>query len=133
MSQQDLDMLAGAYDAFFGGRREEALAMIDPDIVVEVHTDRPDTSSDVYRGHEGFMANFEAMTDVFDEFTSLPEQMQDGEGRVLVTVRVTGRGRGSGVTIDARVFHVWTVADGLATRLEVHSDCAQALRSFGAT
>jgi ketosteroid isomerase-like protein len=102
-----------------------------PDVTVEVHTDRPDIGSEIYHGHEGFLANFAELTDVFDDLKVEPEETEQRGERILVTCRITGRGKGSGVEIVAKIFHVWTLNDGIAKRLEIFSDGEQAARAFG--
>ena len=126
MSQQDVEMLTRGYEAFGSGDTQAVLALLHPDVAVEVHTGRPDRGSDVYHGHEGFLANFAELTDVFDDMQVEPEQIDQRGERILVTCRVTGRGKGSGVEIMAKIFHVWTLRDGMAARLEIHSDAERA-------
>jgi SnoaL-like domain len=93
---------------------------------VEVHTERPDIGSEIYHGHEGFLANFAELTDVFDGLKVEPEETEQRGERILVTCRVSGRGKGSGVEIMAKIFHVWTLDGGIAKKLEIFSDAGQA-------
>ena len=57
--------------------------------------------------------------------------MEKGD-RVVVVFRFLGTGRESGVPIDQRLCHAWTIRDGKAVRMEVHSSRDEALRSAGA-
>ena len=131
MSQQDLDLLHAGYEAFAAGDVESALALMSADLELHVHTERPDIQSRKYHGHDGFRANFGELTDVFDDLHVEPTEFDDRDGRVLAVVRVTGRGKASGVAIEAKIFHVWTIRDGKATRLEIFSDRKQAERALG--
>jgi ketosteroid isomerase-like protein len=130
MTQEAVDFVQRGYAAFRSGDLDTALAQIDSGIVLEVHTDRPDMGSATYHGHEGFLANFAELTDVFDDLEVEPAEIDDHGDRILVACRVTGRGKGSGVAIEARIFHVWTMHDGIATRLEIYSDAEQARQAF---
>jgi ketosteroid isomerase-like protein len=96
-----------------------------------VHTDRPDIGSEIYHGHEGFLANFAELTEVFDDLKVEAEQIEQHGERILVTCRVAGRGKGSGVAIEAKIFHVWTLRDSMGSRLEIFSDAEQAAEAFG--
>jgi hypothetical protein len=95
-----------------------------------VHTDRPDIGSEVYHGHEGFMANFAELEDVFEDLVIEPGDVEEHGERIMVACRITGRGKGSGVAIEARIFHVWTLRDGMASRLEIFSDDEQARKAL---
>jgi len=50
---------------------------------------------------------------------------------VVVLTRYTGRGKESGVDVDTRGAHLWTLRDGKAVRLEVFSSRARALEAGG--
>ena len=130
MSRENVELLERGYAAFAAGDVQGTLALMRPDVEVEVYTERPDMSNRLYRGHEGFLANFSEMTEVFEDFRLDPEEIEDRGERIMVTVRATGRGRTSGAGIEGRLFHVWTVIDGQATRLEVHNDREQALATL---
>jgi ketosteroid isomerase-like protein len=130
MSQQDVEMLSRGYEAFDAGDTQTVLALLHPDVTVEVHTERPDIGNEVYLGHEGFLANFAELTDVFDDLRLEPGEIERRGQRILVPCRVTGRGKGSGVAIEAKVYHVWTFRDGMAARLEIFSHPEQAGRAL---
>jgi ketosteroid isomerase-like protein len=122
--------LSRGYEAFESGDTEAVLSLLHPDVTVEVHTDRPDIGSEIYHGHEGFLANFAEITDVFDEVRLEPVETEQRDERVMVTCRVSGRGKGSGVAIEGKIFHVWTLDDGIGTRLEIFNDPEQARTAF---
>ena len=50
---------------------------------------------------------------------------------VVVLTRYTGRGKGSGVSVDSEGAHVWKLRDGKAIRLEVFSSRERALAAAG--
>jgi ketosteroid isomerase-like protein len=119
-------MLSRGYQAFGSGDTQSVLALLHPDVTVEVHTDRPDIGSEIYEGHDGFLENFAELEDVFEDLKIDPQEIDQSEERIMVACRITGRGKGSGVAIEAKIFHVWTLRDGMATRLEIFSDSEQA-------
>ena len=49
------------------------------------------------------------------------------EGRLIAVVRQTGKGRSSGLQVDARLAHVWTVEAGRAVRWEAVANPEDAL------
>jgi ketosteroid isomerase-like protein len=100
--------------------------LIDPDVVVAVFTGRPGANKQTYHGHDGFFENLGEMTDVFDEFRFEAQEIVEHGDRLLVTARVTGRGKSSGVEIASRLFHLWTLRDGKAVRFEIYNDREEA-------
>jgi uncharacterized protein len=126
MSQADVDLVRSIYDRFRSGDADGALALYDPE--VEIH-DRPEIPDPrVYRGHEGVLASLGASRSAFAGFDVVPEEFVDAGDRVVVVFRFLGTGRESGVPIEERLCHAWTVRDGRVTRMEVHSDLDRALR-----
>jgi ketosteroid isomerase-like protein len=126
MSQQDVETLTRGYEAFAAGDAKAVLALLQDDFLLEVHTERPDMGSAVYHGREGFLANFAELTDVFDELKVDPTEIIERDENYLVVTQITGKGRGSGVSIEARIFHVWTIRDGSAEKLRIYNDRSQA-------
>jgi ketosteroid isomerase-like protein len=56
---------------------------------------------------------------VFDEFAIDPEEIYEQGDQVAVAVRQRARGEASGVEVEIRIGHLWTLKDGKAVRLEV--------------
>jgi ketosteroid isomerase-like protein len=51
--------------------------------------------------------------------------------RVFVFVRVRGTGRASGVNVESRRAHLWTLRDGGISALKIYADPDSAAASFG--
>jgi ketosteroid isomerase-like protein len=65
------------------------------------------------RGLEGVRASVADWLGEFeDESTEVEELVDAGPGRVVGVVRDRGRGKGSGVEVESRFFHLWIVRDG---------------------
>ena len=127
MSQANVELVRTIYDRFRAGDTEGALAFHAPD--VEIH-DRPEIPDPrVYRGHEGVLSALSASRATFERLDMVPEEFVDAGDRVIVVFRFVGKGRESGVPIDERLAHVWTIRDGKAVRLDVHSGRDEALRA----
>jgi ketosteroid isomerase-like protein len=72
-----------------------------------------------HRGFEEVRAAIERQLEVFDEFTIEPEEVHEHGSHVAVPIRQRARGGVSGVEVEIRIGHLWTVEDGKVTRLEV--------------
>ena len=131
ISPDDVEQVRKGYDSLRRGDVDFVLTLIRPDFELEVHTDRPDIAETVYRGRDGFLRNIAELTEVFDDFALEPEEFLEGDEQLVVVTRATGRGKSSGVDVDQRLFHVWTVRDGKAARLEIYRDRAAALEAAG--
>jgi ketosteroid isomerase-like protein len=126
----NVDLVRAIYDRFRAGDEDAALALHDPGIEVHERPESPDPQ--VYRGREGVRRAVDTSRAAFDELDLLPEEFLDVGDHVVVVFRFVGRGRGSGVPVDERLCHVWTIREGKAVRMEVHSGREEALRSVGA-
>jgi ketosteroid isomerase-like protein len=66
----------------------------------------------------------------FDDVRFVPEAVSRVSEEVfVVTVRFGGVGRGSGVRLDHRIAHVWTIRNAMAARLEVYWEPAEAFKA----
>jgi ketosteroid isomerase-like protein len=86
----------------------------------------------VFRGRDGLMRWIETTKEIWEEWRFETERfLEAGDDRVVVMIRVLARGGSSGVTLDRRTAHIWTIADGRAARCEVFLDRAEALAAAG--
>jgi ketosteroid isomerase-like protein len=67
----------------------------------------------------------------WEEWRCEAEDYVAGGDVVVVLTRYTGRGKESGVDVDTRGAHLWTLRDGKVIRLEVFSSRARALEAAG--
>jgi ketosteroid isomerase-like protein len=129
-SQRNVELVRAIYARFRAGDTDGALALHDPE--VEVH-DRPEIPDpQVYRGHDGVLSSLRVSQATFEGLDLVPEEFIDAGDQVVVVFRFRGIGRESGVPIDERLAHLWTIRRGKAVRMEVHSGREEALRAAGA-
>jgi len=84
-----------------------------------------------YRGREGVERYFAEISDAWEEIRIVAEEIRDLGDRVLVLGRIEGRGRGSGVPVDAPLGFVVDVRGGNMSRTRGYLDQAEALQSVG--
>jgi ketosteroid isomerase-like protein len=68
---------------------------------------------------------------MFDEFTTVVEEMIDAGDRVIACHRMRGKGRESGVEIDTRLVQVVTVRGGKQVRIDDYWTRDEALEAVG--
>src|SRR5436190_21006461 len=107
MSQENVEVVRSAHEAFNRGGPDAALPYLDPQLEWHDVPDQPDAT--VHHGHEGFLQAFGVFLEPFAEFTVEPEELRDLDDYVLVVRRTRGRGRDSEFTQD--VASRWPVRD----------------------
>jgi ketosteroid isomerase-like protein len=85
----------------------------------------------VQRGREGYLRYWQGMFEAWAELKSEPEEAIDFGDRLLVTSRITGHGKQSGIPIDQRLFQVITLRRGLVVEQNEFADRGQALEAAG--
>jgi ketosteroid isomerase-like protein len=86
-----------------------------------------------YTGHKGMATFLAEVRDTWEEFSVLTDEFRDIGGRVLVLCRIEGRGRGSGVQVDAPGGMVFEFRAGKMSRGRGYLGYGEALRAAGLT
>ena len=132
MSEENVDLVRGAYEAFNRGDLESAFEVLDPDIEVSVPPDFPEARS--YRGRAEVRKWLsEQVLPIFEEFRAQPEKFLDADDQVVVFLRYIGRGKASGIEVKGVVVdaHVWTLRKGKIQKLEMYQGTETALEAAG--
>ena len=129
MSTAELETLKRGYAALNRGDLSVVLELLDIDI--QWHEPTPSPEAGAHRGRDGFERFLRSWIESFDDFRVVPERVVERGDELVVVVRQSGTGRSSGLRVDARLAHVWTVADGKAVRWEAVADPEVALADAG--
>jgi ketosteroid isomerase-like protein len=133
MSEENVEIVRRGYELFAAGDFEGLSALISPD------AETPDasglgltgTATGVRHGPEGFLRGIEEVTEAFDDYRVEAEEFTDAGDAVVVSVRISGRGKTSGVEQEMRLVHMWVLRDGKAIRGEVYRTTEEALEAAG--
>jgi SnoaL-like domain len=103
-----------------------------PDLVILQSPEMPGTQGE-FHGYEGLAENFRELLESWETIDWRPrEVLVLGEGRYLVLIEASGRGRGSGIVLEGgEVGHLVTLRDGKAERLETYLGWDNARRAAG--
>jgi ketosteroid isomerase-like protein len=128
MSQENVEVVRGLYEAWNRSGGIPPLESVDPGIEVEFVGGIMDGA---YRGHAGLSEALESFWGAFAAPHIDVEDCFPAGDDVVVTVHYYGRGKASGVEVDLRGWHVWTVRDGKAVRWLVVGTRDEALEAVG--
>jgi ketosteroid isomerase-like protein len=127
MSEENVEVVRRALEAFRDGDVEGALALGHPDIV----SARVDPDGAVFHGHDGLLQLMADWMEGFEEWSYRAEEYVDAGDQVIVHIRQWGRGAGSGAQVEADNWIVYTVEDGLITWFQIYTDRGQAYAAAG--
>jgi ketosteroid isomerase-like protein len=116
-SPSPTELVGALYEAINARDYEAGFAMLDEDF--EWLGPEQTLLGDDHRGLEEVRQAIELQLEVWDEFTIEPEAFYEHGERVAVPIRQRARGGCSGVEVEIRIGHLWTVHGEKIVRLEV--------------
>jgi ketosteroid isomerase-like protein len=121
-AQRKMEELARrSIDAY--NRRDAAALLEQLDEEIEVYAPPELPNAGTYRGHQGFSRWLGQWDEAWEEFRVEIEQIEFvGERHGVVTVHQFGRGAGSGVEVEMRIFQLYEVHGDKATRIHLYPD-----------
>jgi ketosteroid isomerase-like protein len=129
MSEENVEVVGRMYDAFHRGDTDGALAHFDQDVVVDASKARPDVG--MGQGREQVNAMVTSWMGTWNEWREEIEEMRDLGSRVLVLSVQHGRGKGSGLEVEARYAFLYDVHGGKITRMAIYGELGDALEAAG--
>jgi ketosteroid isomerase-like protein len=127
MSEENVDVVRQAIEAFNTRDRDRLLSLLDPEIEF-----RSAVEQKTYRGHAGMVRYREDIDAVMEEFRIEGDRFLDaGRDRVVHLYRLVGRGAGSGVPVSREVGALWQLRNGKLLKGEIYLDQRQALEAAG--
>jgi ketosteroid isomerase-like protein len=130
MSQENVELVREGYEAWNRGDLKWTLDHIAADHEFRTTQLFPDLEA-VYRGREGFGRFWHTFREAWEAVLIEVERIEPiGDDRVLALLRFHGRGR-DGVEVGLKYANLWTIEDGLATRIVGFADWQGALEAVG--
>lgn len=128
MVLENVEILRDAYEALNRGDIESALGVLEPDAEWHEHSDLPE--ADVYRSRDAIRTFLVGYLDSWEKFRQETEELIDADDRVAVLLRMAAKGKGSGIEVEARYAHVWTMRNGKGVCVDAYADCEAALAAL---
>lgn len=129
MSQENVELIKRAYEAFAQGGLDAALDMLDRD--VEWVPPELAPTAGARRGRVEARAEAEEYLEPFEDFRWESHDFIDAGDRVVVVGYQSGRGKLSGVEVGQEQVHIWTVRNGKIVRMQMFDDRAEAFEAAG--
>jgi uncharacterized protein len=129
MSQENLRVVRGIYEAYGRGDFAAILDVADPSIRCFDRPGRPGAS--VYTGHEGLLKFAESDSEVFENVRYEPSDFIATGDYVVVRIRQAGRGKASSVPVEEEIVNVWKLHAGKCIEMRVYSTESEALEAMG--
>ena len=125
MSEENVEVVREAWDAYSRGDYDRIAGFHDPHIVVVTLEDGA-----VY-GNDAVLANYKRWNEAWERAETTLEEVIGHGDRVFVAVQFHGRGRASGVELKTRFYEVFMVRDGKVLRIDEYATRDEALEAAG--
>lgn len=129
MSQQNVEIIRGMYEAFSSGDGDGALEYFDPEVVIDA-THRVDGR--IGKGHQELVAILGEWLGTWDDWREEVEEIRDLGARVLVVSTQCGRGKESGIDWEARFAMLYEFRRGKISRWTIYDDLDEAAQATSA-
>jgi ketosteroid isomerase-like protein len=127
MSQENVERVRRGYKALNRGELHPESFGAEFEIVEPPEQPGAETR----HGPKGVSDSMTALSEAFDDLQYHPERFIESGDKVVALLRVRGRGKGSGVVVESKVAHVWTLQGRKFVRVEVYMDIDEALEAVG--
>ena len=104
--------------------------MLDENACWVEHSELPEAGS--YDGRATIRAFLENFLESWEHFEQQIEEVQERDHCVLLFIRLTAQGKGSGIDVESRYAHLWTMREGRGQRVDAYYDRDSALAALQA-
>jgi ketosteroid isomerase-like protein len=128
MSRENVEIVRRIYETD-RDRLRDCGPWLHPELEIVPSPDFPEQR--VLRGFEGWMEWVTRWPALVEDYEVKHERFWESGPVVVASVRESGDAGRSGVPVDDRFAHVWTLQDGLVVRIQVFDSPEQALEAVG--
>ena len=130
VAQENVEIVKAVFAAWKERDREAALALIDPDVEIDV-LGWVALMGEPGRGLDALQRNVRSWLDAWQSLEFFPEHFIDAGEHVLVWLTLTAEGRGSGAPTRMRSAAVYTVREGRVVAIRGFETLAEAATAAG--
>jgi ketosteroid isomerase-like protein len=129
VSQANVDFVLDGYARFNAGERRPELWFWHPD--AEYHVSQTDPDAAIHRGIDAIRSQFASWVEAYPDLKVEPLEAKGNGDQVFLWVRFAGHGASSGLPIDMKIAHVYTLHHGKVARLVEYTNRDEALEAAG--
>ena len=131
MSQQNVELVQRFEDSWTRRDLESALECVDAEMEFDWSASMSPFKG-TYKGHDGLTRFWTEMLDAFEHFSpEMVEVIECGPEELITVDVVRGRGKGSGIEIEARGAMLWTMREGKIIRGKMFQTKEEAIGAAG--
>ena len=131
MSQENIEIVRAAFEAYLRGEIDAVLRLCDKSIVITQAPEVPGVSSQQH-GHAGVLEAFAMWPEQWDDYRAeIVRVIAHSGDYVVVATRQRGRGRQSGVEVTMEFTFAFTVRGGKIAEWRIFVQQDQALEAVG--
>jgi ketosteroid isomerase-like protein len=130
MSQENVEIVRVALDAFVRGDNEGVLSLCDENIEITQAAGFAGVPGKMH-GHAGVLEAFDVWPEQWDDYRIEILRVADLGDHVMVTQMVRGRGKGSGVQVEMPLALLFSVRAGKISEWRIFSREEEALEAVG--
>jgi ketosteroid isomerase-like protein len=128
MSEENVEVIRRAYE-HYNRTGEPDYSVLDPEVVYDVS--RRTFDPIVYHGHEGVREFLALIREQWASMRLEAQDFVDAGDKVVVSVRLVGVGKESGVETKANAAHLWIFRGGKIVRQTTFQTMDEALEAAG--
>ncbi|MCA1697326.1 MAG: nuclear transport factor 2 family protein [Actinobacteria bacterium] len=129
MSEQNMEIATQAIKAFNGSDVDAFATLTTPDF--EWSPSMVAIEGETFLGRKGIETYFGRLDDAWEKFHIRRDRFRESADLVVMLGRLEGRGKNSGVPVEASLGMVFDFRDGAISRIRGYLDHAEALRAAG--
>ena len=129
MSQENVEIVRRAIDAFDRRDLDAALRDVDPDVEVD-WSRSAGLEARIYHGYQAAKDFWSTFLEMFDQISTTADEFIESGEHVVVALRSRGRGR-DGIVVEAESVSVVTIREGRMVQWRLYPEKAEALKALG--
>jgi len=130
VTDENREVLRAGLAAINSGDIDRIVDFVDPQFEVTVPAELS-AEPDIYRGREGIRRYFETFQDAMEDIHFAAERSWEAGEHVVVSFRLTARGKQTGIPVEQRAVFVWTLRERQAIAVRAFASLPEALASVG--
>ncbi len=130
MSEANVEIVRSGYEQFAADGQLVA-DNVTPEFAWDMSNFHGWPEQQLYEGVEGAETFLGEWLAAWDEWELEVEGLRDAGDQVVALLRQRGRSKSTGMRVEMTFAQVWTLRDGMNTRMEMYSDPAEGLRAAG--